>query len=57
VLDGNDPANYQTRAAVMKALSRKDDAINDLKKALTLNPSDTRRRQIESALLELEAKR
>ena len=39
----------------MRALSRNDDAIADLRKALTLNPTDARRRQLEGALKELGA--
>ena len=54
-LDPKDAANYATRAAVMRALSRNDDAIADLRKGLTLNPSDIRKKQIESALQELGA--
>ena len=54
-LDPNAPVNYAARAAVMRALSRNDDAIADLRKALTLNPADARKRQLEGALKELGA--
>ena len=40
-------------ATVMRALSRNDDAIADLKKALSLNPNENRKSQLESALREL----
>ena len=40
----------QHDAAVMRALSRNDDAIADLRKGLTLKPNDARRKQIETAL-------
>ena len=49
-LDPNEPANYANRAAVMRALSRNDDAIADLRKGLTLNPNESRKRQLEGAL-------
>jgi hypothetical protein len=39
----------------MRALSRNDDAIADLRKGLTLNPSEARKKQIEMALQELGA--
>ena len=39
----------------MRALSRNDDAIADLKKALSLNPNESRKKQIEGALRELGA--
>ena len=55
-LDPNDPANYATRAAVMRALGRNDDAITDLRKGLTFNPGAGRRRQMESDLDALGAK-
>ena len=42
-------------AAVMRALSRNDDAIADLRKGLTLKPNDTRKKQLETALQELGA--
>ena len=51
----NDAANYANRAAVMRALSRNDDAIADLRKGLTLKPNESRKRQIEGALRELGA--
>ena len=54
-LDSNEPTNYATRAAVMRALSRNDDAIADLRKGLTLNPNESRKRQLEGALRELGA--
>src|SRR4029078_3091351 len=54
-LEPNEPVNYTTRAAVMRGLSRNDDAVADLRKALTLNPGEARKRQIESALRELGA--
>jgi hypothetical protein len=39
----------------MRALSRNDDAIADLRKGMTLKPSESRKRQIEGALRELGA--
>ena len=54
-LDPNDPANYANRATVMRALSRNDDAVADLKKALSLNPNENRKNQLEGALRELGA--
>ena len=54
-LEPNAPVNYAARAAVMRALSRNDDAIADLRKALTLNPAEPRKRQIEGVLRELGA--
>ena len=39
----------------MRALSRNDDAIADLRKGLTLNPSESRKHQLEAALRELGA--
>jgi hypothetical protein len=39
----------------MRALDRNDDAIADLRKALSLNPNATRKRQLEAALRELGA--
>jgi len=54
-LNGNEPANYLHRAAVLRALDRNDDAIADLRKALSLNPNATRKRQIEDALRDLDA--
>ena len=39
----------------MRALSRNDDAIADLRKGLTLGPNDARKKQIETALQELGA--
>jgi tetratricopeptide (TPR) repeat protein len=54
-LDPKDPANYANRAAVMRALDRKDDAIADLRKGLTLNPGAARKKQLETALQELGA--
>jgi regulator of sirC expression with transglutaminase-like and TPR domain len=54
-LDPNDAANYAQRAAVMRALSRNEDAIADLRKGLTLKPNDARKKQLESALQELGA--
>jgi len=54
-LEPNAPVNYAARAAVMRALSRNDDAIADLRKGLSLNPNATRKRQLEAALRELGA--
>ena len=54
-LDPNDPANYANRAAVMHALKRDDDAIADLRKGLSLNPGESRKRQLEDALRDLGA--
>jgi len=54
-LDPKDATNYANRAAVMRALSRNDDAIADLRKGLTLNPNETRKKQIETGLQELGA--
>jgi regulator of sirC expression with transglutaminase-like and TPR domain len=54
-LDPNAPANYVARAAVMRALSRNDDAIADLRKALTSSSTDARKRPLEGALRELGA--
>jgi tetratricopeptide (TPR) repeat protein len=54
-LDPKDPANYANRAAVMRALSRNDDAIADLRKGLTFNPNAARKSQLEAALRELGA--
>jgi len=39
----------------MRALSRNDDAIADLRKGLTLKTNESRKRQIEGALRELGA--
>jgi Tfp pilus assembly protein PilF len=52
-IDGDDAGNYIARAAVMRALDRKEDAVSDLRKALSLNPSATRKRIIEDTLREL----
>ena len=54
-LDPKDPASYANRAAVMRALKRTEDAIADLRKGLSLNPNQSRKQQLETALQELGA--